>query len=83
MQVLDVGLVEIELADRGRDLGVRQDAELRAAVDKALDLFEFLKFSYRHLIPFLVACAPPQHPAFGAIIGRPAPARARTTAIQT
>ena len=46
MQLLDVGLVEIELRDRAGDLGVGQDAELLAAGDEALDLFEFLQFRY-------------------------------------
>ena len=46
MQLLDVGLVEIELGDRAGDLGVGQDAELLPAVDEALDLFEFLQFRY-------------------------------------
>ena len=46
MQLLDVGLVEVELGDGGRDLGVGEHAELLAAVDEALDLFEFLQVRY-------------------------------------
>ena len=46
MQLLDVGLVEIELGHRGRDLGVREHAELLPLGDQALDLFEFLQFRY-------------------------------------
>ena len=43
VQLLDVGLVEVQLGDRGRDLGVREHADLRPAGDESLDLFEFLK----------------------------------------
>ena len=43
LQLLHVGLVEVQLGDRGRDLGVREHAHLRAAGDESLDLFEFLK----------------------------------------
>src|SRR4051812_44934078 len=46
VQLLDVGLVEIELGDRGGDLVDRQDAELRALGHEGLDLFQFLKFQY-------------------------------------
>ena len=46
MEILDVGLVEIHLGEGGRDLGVGQDAGLRALRDEELDLFEFLQFSY-------------------------------------
>ena len=45
MQLLDVGLVEVELGDRAGDLGVGEHAEL-LALDEALDLFEFLQFRY-------------------------------------
>ena len=46
MQLLDVGLVQIELGYGAGDLGVRQHAELLAPVDESLDLFEFLQFRY-------------------------------------
>ena len=46
MQLLDVGLVEIELGDRGGDLGVREHADLLALGQEALDLFELLQFDY-------------------------------------
>ena len=46
VQLLDVGLVEVQLGDGGGDLGVREHADLLALVDEALDLFEFLKFRY-------------------------------------
>ena len=46
MQLLYVGLVEVELRHRAGDLGERQDAELLAARDEALDLFEFLQVRY-------------------------------------
>ena len=44
VQLLDVGLVEVELGDRRRDLGEGEDAGLRALGEQALDLFEFLQF---------------------------------------
>ena len=46
VQLLDVGLVEVELGDRVGDLGVREHADLLALGDEALDLFEFLQFYY-------------------------------------
>ena len=46
MQLLDVGLVEVELGDGGGDLGEREDADLLALGQQALDLFEFLQFDY-------------------------------------
>ncbi len=46
MKLLDVGLVEIKLGYRAGDLRVGQHAELLAAVDESLDLFELLKFRY-------------------------------------
>ena len=46
MQLLDVALVEIQLGDRGRDLGVREHADLLALGHQPLDLFEFLQFRY-------------------------------------
>jgi hypothetical protein len=58
VQLLDVCLVEIELGYGAGDLGVGQDAELLAAVHETLDLFEFLKFRYRHFIPFQVWLLP-------------------------
>ena len=46
VQLLDVGLVEIQLGDRVGDLGEREDADLLALGHEALDLFEFLEFHY-------------------------------------
>ena len=46
VQLLDIGLVEIELGDRAGDLGVGEHAKLLPAVDESLDLFEFLQFRY-------------------------------------
>ena len=46
VQLLDVGLVEVELGDGVGDLGVREHADLLALGQQALDLFEFLKFGY-------------------------------------
>ena len=46
VQLLDVGLVEIDLGERGGDLGVGQHAGLLALGDEDLDLLEFLQFGY-------------------------------------
>ena len=46
VKLLDVRLVEVELRYRASDLGEREHAELLAAVDETLDLFEFLQFRY-------------------------------------
>src|SRR5215211_6425011 len=46
VQLLDVGLVEIQLRDRVGDLGVREHADLLALRHQALDLFELLQFDY-------------------------------------
>jgi hypothetical protein len=48
MQLLDVGFVEAELGGGGggRDLGVREHADLPAACEQTLDLFKLLKFPY-------------------------------------
>jgi hypothetical protein len=46
VQLLDVGLVEIELRDRGGDLGEREHADLLALRQQVLDLFELLQFDY-------------------------------------
>ena len=46
VQLLDVGFVEVELGRGGRDLGVREHADLQAAGDQTLDLFKLLKFRY-------------------------------------
>jgi hypothetical protein len=43
MQLLDVGFVEAELGGGGRDLGVREHADLPAACEQTLDLFKLLK----------------------------------------
>jgi len=42
MQLLDVGLIKIELGDRTRDFGVCEHADLQAARDQTLDLFKLL-----------------------------------------
>src|SRR3954468_24813912 len=46
VQLFDVGLVEVELGDRVRDLGVREHADLLPLGNQALDLFELLHFDY-------------------------------------
>ena len=46
VQLLDVGFVEAELGRGGRDLGVREHADLLPASDQTLDLFKLLKFRY-------------------------------------
>ena len=46
MELLDVGLVEVELGDRLGDLGEREHADVLALGEQALDLFEFLQFNY-------------------------------------
>ena len=46
VELFDVGLVEIDLGDRGGDLGVREHAGVLALGDEPLDLFEFLQFDY-------------------------------------
>ena len=43
MQLLDVGALELELADGGRDLGVGQHAGLKPTGDQALDIFKLPK----------------------------------------
>ena len=49
VQLLDVGLVEVELGDCRRYLTIGQRAELPAAGDQRPDLFEFCKLWTRHL----------------------------------
>ena len=46
VQLLDVGLVEIDLRDRGRDLREGEDAELLPLQEQALDFFQFLQVDY-------------------------------------
>ena len=46
MQLLDLGVLEVELGRSGRDLRVREHANLLAASDQTLDLFKLLKFGY-------------------------------------
>ncbi len=46
MELLDISLVEIELRDGTRDLGVGENTELLTTRDEAFDLFEFLQFRY-------------------------------------
>jgi hypothetical protein len=49
VQLLDVGLVEVELGDCRRYLTIGQRAELPAAGDQRPDLFEFCKLWARYL----------------------------------
>ena len=46
MELLDVGLVEIQLADCLGDLAVGEDTELAAAIREPLDLIKLLKIRY-------------------------------------
>ena len=46
VELLEVGLVHVELGDRALDLGVAEHADLLALRDQALDLFELLQFCY-------------------------------------
>ena len=46
MQFFDVGLVEVDLRHRGRDLGEGEDADLLPLQEQALDFFEFLEIHY-------------------------------------
>ena len=43
VELLDVGLVEIDLGDGGLDLGERQDADLLPLEQQSLDLFKLLQ----------------------------------------
>jgi len=54
VQLLDVGLVEIDLGDGTSDLGIREHAGQLALRHEAFDLFEFLQFGYGHCIRFHV-----------------------------
>ena len=46
VELLDVGLVEIQLADCLGDLAVGEDTELAAAIREPLDLIKLLKIRY-------------------------------------
>ena len=46
MELLDVGLVEVDLGHGGRDLGEGEDAHLLPLEEQALDLLEFLQIHY-------------------------------------
>ena len=46
MQLLDVGFLKAELGRGGRDLDVREHADLQPARDQTLDLFQLLQFRY-------------------------------------
>src|SRR4051794_30027235 len=48
VEVLDVGLVEIDLRNSGGDVAEGQHAELLPAIDEAFDLVQFLKLCYQH-----------------------------------
>ena len=49
VEILDVGLVEIDLRHCVGDLGEGQNALLLALGDETLDLVEFVKFALKHL----------------------------------
>ncbi len=53
VEVLDVGLVEVDLGDRRGDVAESQHPELLAPGDEALYLFKFLEFSYEHPCPIV------------------------------
>src|SRR5262249_37330604 len=48
VKVLDVGLVEIDLRDRGGDIAEGQHAKLLPSSYEAFDLLKLLKLSYQH-----------------------------------
>jgi hypothetical protein len=50
VEVLDVGLVEVDLRDGCGDVAESKHAELLTAVDQPFDLLELLKLSYQHLV---------------------------------
>ena len=52
MELLDVGLVEIDLGDGGGDLSEGEDTDLLPLQKEALDFFEFLEVNYRHRFLF-------------------------------
>ena len=52
LELLDLGVVEVQLGDGGGDLAVGEDTELLSLGDQALDLFEFLEFRYGHAQAF-------------------------------
>ena len=43
VQLLDVGVLEVELGRGGRDLGVREHTDPQTARDQTLDLFKLLE----------------------------------------
>src|SRR5204863_5200240 len=51
VKVLDVGLVQVNLGQRGGHFREGQHARLRALRDEELYLLEFLQFRYRHSDP--------------------------------
>ena len=54
VQLLDVGLVQVELGHCALDLGVGEHADLLALGEQALDLFQLLKFRLLTFVfPFL------------------------------
>jgi hypothetical protein len=84
VQLLDVSFVQIQLRDRSGDLGIGEDPKLLAAVDEALDLFQFLQVRYRHLIPFpSLATTRPSGVVAVQRKPRQTPLSERTTATQT
>ena len=57
VEVLDVGLVEIDLGHRRGDVAEGQHAELLPAVDEAFDLLKLLKLCYQHPVSTRFPCA--------------------------
>jgi hypothetical protein len=53
VQLFDVGLVEVDLRDRGRDLGEGENAHLLPLEEQALHFFKLLEIHYRHSSPVL------------------------------
>jgi hypothetical protein len=62
VQLLDIGLIEIDLRDRASDLGEREHAGQLALSHKTLDLFEFLQFGYGHYVRFRIVRGPQAAP---------------------
>ena len=52
VQLLDVALVELHLAERGGDLGIGQHAGRLALHDEELYLLKLLQIGYRHPFPY-------------------------------
>ena len=57
VEVLDVGLVEVDLRDRRGDVAEGQHAELLAPVDQPFDLLKLLKLCNQHLLCTLLSAS--------------------------